>query len=162
MVVSSSGGGTSGYGNLPYVLSVFQSTTWWLDTDANVHVYSNASLFSSYQVTQDSSVMMGNESHASICGVGMIDLKLTLGKIVQLKNVQHIPTINKNLVSDSLLCWDDFKVVFSLNKFVMSKCRQFIGKSYKCGGLFHFSIFDFCNKYVKYICDGINESDASV
>jgi hypothetical protein len=27
MVVSSSGGGTSGYGNLPYVLSVFQSTT---------------------------------------------------------------------------------------------------------------------------------------
>jgi hypothetical protein len=28
MVVSSSGGGTSGYGNLPYVLLVFQSTTW--------------------------------------------------------------------------------------------------------------------------------------
>jgi hypothetical protein len=28
MVASSSGGGTSGYGNLPYVLSVFQSTTW--------------------------------------------------------------------------------------------------------------------------------------
>jgi hypothetical protein len=27
MVVSSSGGGTSGYGILPYVLSVFQSTT---------------------------------------------------------------------------------------------------------------------------------------
>jgi hypothetical protein len=28
MVVYSSRGGTSGYGNLPYVLSVFQSTTW--------------------------------------------------------------------------------------------------------------------------------------
>jgi hypothetical protein len=28
MVVSSSGDGTSGYGNLSYVLSVFQSTTW--------------------------------------------------------------------------------------------------------------------------------------
>jgi hypothetical protein len=28
MVVSSIGGGTGGYGNLPYVLSVFQSTTW--------------------------------------------------------------------------------------------------------------------------------------
>jgi hypothetical protein len=51
MVVSSSGDGTSGYGNLPYVLSVFQSTTWWLDSSANIHVCSDASLFSSYQVT---------------------------------------------------------------------------------------------------------------
>jgi hypothetical protein len=50
MVVSSSRGGTSGYGNLPYVLSVFQSITWWLDSGANVHVCSDASLFSSYQV----------------------------------------------------------------------------------------------------------------
>jgi hypothetical protein len=69
----------------------------------------NASLFSSYQVTQDSSVMMGNESHASVCGVGMVDLKLTSGKIVQLKNMQHIPSINKNLVNDSLLCRDDLR-----------------------------------------------------
>jgi hypothetical protein len=34
IVVSSSGGGTSGYGNLPYVLLMFQSTTWWLDSGA--------------------------------------------------------------------------------------------------------------------------------
>jgi hypothetical protein len=53
IVLSSSGGGTSGYGNLPYVLLVFQYTTWWLDSGVNVHVCSDASLFSSYQVTQD-------------------------------------------------------------------------------------------------------------
>jgi hypothetical protein len=87
MVVSSSGGGTSGYGNLPYILSVFQYTTWWLDSGANVHVCSDASLFSSYQVARDSSVLMGNVSHASVHGVGTVDLKLTSGKIVQLKNV---------------------------------------------------------------------------
>jgi hypothetical protein len=87
MVVSSFGGETIGYGILPYVLSVLQSTTWWLDSGANVHVCSDASLFSSNQVTQDSSVMMGNGSHASVRGVGTVDLKLTSGKIVQLKNV---------------------------------------------------------------------------
>ena len=38
-----------GYGNLPIVLSVFQSTSWWLDTDANVHVCTDSSIFSSYQ-----------------------------------------------------------------------------------------------------------------
>jgi hypothetical protein len=151
MVVSSSRGGTSGYGNLPYVLSVFQSTTWWLDTSANVHVCSDASLFSSYQVAHDSSVMMENGSHASVHGVGTVDLKLTLEKIVQLKNVQHVPSINKNLASGSLLCREGFKVVVELNKFVILKCGQFISKGYVCGGLLRFFVSDFCNKFVNNI-----------
>jgi hypothetical protein len=161
-MVTSAGGGTSGYDNLPSVLLVSQSTTWWLDSDANVHVHSDASLFSFYQVARDSSVMMENGPHASVHGVGMVDLKLTSEKIVQLKNVQHVPFINKNLVSGLLLCRDNFKVVLELNKFVVLKCGQFIGKGYECGGLFCFSISDLCNKSVNNICDGINESDASV
>jgi hypothetical protein len=68
-------------------------------------------------------VMMGNGSHASVNGVGMVDLKLTLGKIVQLRNMQHVPSINKNLVSGSLLCRDGFKIVLESNKFVVSKCE---------------------------------------
>jgi hypothetical protein len=52
--------------------------------------------------------------------------------------------------------------VLELNKFVVSKSGQFIGKGYLCGGLFHFSVSDFCNKSVNNICDGINESDASI
>jgi hypothetical protein len=82
MVVCSSGGESSGYGNLPSILSVFQSTSWWFDTGANVHLCSDASLFSFYQVACDSSVMMGNESHASVRDVGKVDPKLTLGKII--------------------------------------------------------------------------------
>jgi hypothetical protein len=107
-------------------------------------------------------MMMGNGSHASVHGVDMVDLKLTSGKIVHLKNVQRVPSINKNLVSGSLLCRDGFNVVLESNKFVMSKCGQFIGKGYVCGGLFCFSVSDFCNKSVNNICDGINKSDASV
>jgi hypothetical protein len=162
MVVSSSGDEISGYGNLPYVLSVFQSTTWWLDSGANVHVCSDASLFSSYQVARDSFMLMRNGSHASVRGVVMVDLKLTLGKIVQLKNMQHVPSINKNLVSGSLLCMDDFKVVLESNKFVVSKCEKFIGKRYVCGGLFCFLVSDCYNKSLNNICDIINESDASI
>jgi hypothetical protein len=55
--------------------------------------------------------MMKNRSHASVHGVGTVDLKLTSKKIMQLKNVQHVPSINKNLLSCSLLCRDGFKVV---------------------------------------------------
>ena len=64
---------------------------------------------------------MGNGSHASVHGVGTVDLKFTSGKIVQLRNVQHVPTMNKNLVSGSLLCRDGFKVVLKSNKVVVSK-----------------------------------------
>jgi hypothetical protein len=46
--VTNIGDGTSGYSNLPYVLLVFQSTTWWLDSGANGYVCSDASLFCSY------------------------------------------------------------------------------------------------------------------
>jgi hypothetical protein len=48
VIVSSTIGGSSGYTNLPYALSVFQSTTWWLDSSANVHLCFDVSLFSSY------------------------------------------------------------------------------------------------------------------
>ena len=152
---------TDGYGNLLTVLSVFQTPCWWIDTGANVHVCSDISMFTSYQVARDSSVLRGNGSHASVRGVGTVDLKFTSGKIVQLRNVQHVPTMNKNLVSGSLLCRDGFKVVLESNKVVVSKHGQFIGKGYECGGLFRFSLSDFCNKSVNHICGNVN-ADASV
>ena len=71
---------------------------------ANVHVCADISMFTSYLVARDSSILMGNGSHASVHGVGTVDLKFTSGKIRQLRNVQHVPTMNKNLVSGSLLC----------------------------------------------------------
>ena len=71
-----------GYGNLSTILSVFQSISWWFDTGANVHVCADISLFSSYQAVQGSSVLTGNGSHASVRGVGTIDLMFTLEKIV--------------------------------------------------------------------------------
>jgi hypothetical protein len=64
------------------VLSVTQSSCWWLDTGANVHVCADMSLFFSYQVIRDSSILIGNMSHASVHGVGTIDLTFTSGKIV--------------------------------------------------------------------------------
>jgi hypothetical protein len=61
-------------------------------------------MVSSYQVMRRSIVMMGNDLHATVLGVCMVDLKFISGKIVRLKNVHHVPSRNKNLVSGSLLC----------------------------------------------------------
>ncbi|KAK1678174.1 hypothetical protein QYE76_039022 [Lolium multiflorum] len=63
-------------------------------TASNADGYGN--LFTVLSVARDSSVLMGNGSHAYVRGVGTVDL-FTSGKIVQLRNVQHVPTMNKNL-----------------------------------------------------------------
>jgi hypothetical protein len=77
----------TGYGNTYTVLTACQSIEWWIDTGVNIHVGTGLSMFSSYPATHGASVLMGNGSHASIHGVGMVDLKFTSRKTVRLKNV---------------------------------------------------------------------------
>lgn len=151
---------TGGYGNPPIVFSAYQSTNWWVDTRTNVHVCSDIFLFSSYQVAGASSVLMGNGLHASVLGVGTVDLRLTLGKITHLKNVQHAPTINKNLVSDSLLCRHGYKLVFESNKIVMSKFGNIVGKGYESGGLFRISTLEYY--YNLNAATGLNKCEVNI
>ena len=122
-----------------------------------MHVCGDISMFSSYQTTGTSTVLMGNGSHATVRGVSTVDLKFTSGKIVQLKNVQHVPAIKKNLVSGSLLFKEGFKLVFESTKVVVSRYGLFFGKGYDSGGLFHLSLEDFCNKVVNHIHSSVNE-----
>jgi hypothetical protein len=82
-MVITKAGGTSGYNNLlPTILLVCQSSEWWVDTWANIHVCADVSLVSSYQVRGTSSLLMGNGSYACILGIGTVNLKFTPGKIL--------------------------------------------------------------------------------
>jgi len=47
------------------------------DIGSNIHVHVDISMFSSYYGLQGSSILTGNGIHASVSGVGMIDLKFT-------------------------------------------------------------------------------------
>jgi hypothetical protein len=81
-----------------YDLLFFQfviSPNWWVDTGANIHVCADIFLFPFYQAGRAGSLLMGNRARAAIRGVGMVDLKLTSGKTVQLKNVHHVPSIEE-------------------------------------------------------------------
>jgi len=79
-------------------------------------VYADISLFFSYRIERSSSLLMGNGVRAAVRGVGTVDLKLTSRKTVQLKNVQHVPSIRKNLISGSPLYHDGYKLMFESNK----------------------------------------------
>jgi hypothetical protein len=62
---------------------------------------------------------------------------------VLLKNVQHVPSIKKNLVSGSLLCRDDYKLVFKSNKCILSRYGIFVGKA---------MIVEACSAYLCMMC----------
>jgi hypothetical protein len=64
--------------------------------------------------------------------------------------VQYVPTIEKNLVSGSLLCRDGFKLVFESNKCIISKFDTFVGKGYDSRGLYRFSLL-FDNNVVNHV-----------
>ena len=98
-------------------------------------------------------------------GVGRVDLKLTSEKTLSIKNVQHIPWINRNLINSSLLCCDGFKLVFESNKFIVSKFCLFIGKGSDSGRLFRLSVIDGCNNLVNSIscsCSECNNGEVTV
>ena len=107
-----------------------------MDSGANIHVCADVSLFTSYQAGRTGALLMGNGSHTCVLGAGMVALKFTLRKTLLLKNVQHVPSIKKNLVSASQMCRDGFKIVLESNKCVVSRHGTFVGKYYNCGGLF--------------------------
>ena len=154
---------TAGYDSNPAVLMACQSAEWLVDTGANIHVCADLNLFSSCQATSGSPILMGNGSGAAVLGVGKVDLKFTSGKIITLKNVQYVPSINRNLISGSLLFRDGFKLVFESNNVVISKFGLFIGKGYECGGLFRTSLLDAENKFVHNTISVLNSNkDASI
>jgi hypothetical protein len=77
--------------------------------------------------------------------------------------VHHVPGINRNLISASLLCRDGFKLVFESNKFIVFKFGLFIGKGYDSGGLFRLSVADDCNNVANSVSySELNVGEAAV
>ena len=62
-------------------------------------------------------IFMGNSSTFKIEGNGKVVQKMTTGNYITLKDVLHVPDIQKSLVSGSLLSKNSFKLVFESDKF---------------------------------------------
>ena len=83
---------------------------------------------------------MGNSTTSKIEGIGKLILKMTLGKELTLNDVLHVPNILKNLVSNSLLSKNGFKMVFESNNFILTKNEVYVGKGYLTNGLFKINV----------------------
>nr|GMC48077.1 Retrovirus-related Pol polyprotein from transposon TNT 1-94 [Ipomoea batatas] len=103
-----------------YVMQTDDS--WWVDTGATRHVCKDMNLYKSYKNLEDGpSLYMGNDSMVKVKGIGQVELLLTSGKKLTLTDVYHAPDVRKNLISGIVLNKCGFKLVFEVDRFILSK-----------------------------------------
>jgi transposase InsO family protein len=119
---------------------VDKSKDRFVDTGATCHVCADKSAFSTYTPVEGRKLHMGNSASSEVAGTGIVVLKLTSGRELKLKDVLHVPDIRKNLISDSLLVSNQFRIVFESDKVVLSKFGKYLGKGYLENGLFKMSV----------------------
>ena len=103
---------------------VAHNKNWAIVSGATRHICADRGAFSSYSSIDDGEqVFMGNSRPSSVVGKGKVLLKLTIGNILSLTNVLHIPEIRWNLISVSLLGKAGVKVCFESDKIVMTRNR---------------------------------------
>ncbi|KAI5323547.1 hypothetical protein L3X38_032619 [Prunus dulcis] len=74
------------------------------------------------------SVTLGNDTVAQVRGIGEVELKMTSGKTLTLKDVRHVPAVRRNLISGSSLVKQGYKIVMESNRIVITRNDVFIGK----------------------------------
>ncbi|KAL0344271.1 UNVERIFIED_CONTAM: hypothetical protein Sangu_1314500 [Sesamum angustifolium] len=105
---------------------------WILDTGASKHFCANKELFHEFHEASDGEcVFMGNSATAGVMGKGKVLLKLTSGKILALLDVLYVPSLRRNLISDSLLNKVGLKIVLESDKVIITRNGDFIGKGIK-------------------------------
>ena len=117
------------------------SSEWWYDSGATIHVCNNKTLFKEYvEAANGIEVIMGNHNTAKVLGTRTVELKLSSGKKLVLTNVYHVLDIKKNLVSASLLSKNGVKAVLESDKLILSKNGVFVGKGYSCNDMYKLNI----------------------
>jgi hypothetical protein len=87
-----------------FVLAVTDSDShfsdqWVLDTACTFHMSPKRDWFTTYELVDDGSVLMGNDVACKIVGMGTIRIRMHDGIVRTLKNVRHILELKKNLIS---------------------------------------------------------------
>ena len=111
-------------------------TEWLVDTGASYHCVPKREYFLNYQAGDFGSVKMGNQSSASIVGLGDIRVKTTVGCMLTLRNVRHIPDLRLNLLSANVLDQEGFQHTFGDGKWKLSKGSMTVARGELCCSLY--------------------------
>ncbi|GJW76044.1 ribosomal protein [Tanacetum coccineum] len=76
---------------------------WYLAIGSSAHVCYSRDMFVDYHPKRNHELILDNNDHVDVAGIGTVVLRFTTGKVLTLSNVLHIPGISNCLVSVSKL-----------------------------------------------------------
>ena len=76
---------------------------WVVVIVASYHTIPNRDFFMTYKVGDFGMVKMGNTNCSKILGIGDVQIKIKVGDTMVLKDVQHVPDLRLNLISEIAL-----------------------------------------------------------
>nr|GEX52934.1 zinc finger, CCHC-type [Tanacetum cinerariifolium] len=110
---------------------------WWIDSSSTTHVCKDRCWFKTFAPVEDESVLyMGDEHFAPVHGKGSVSLEFSSEKTVTLFNVLYVLKLHKNLVFGHVLNKCGYKQVYESDKYISSKCGDFVGFGYYTNCMF--------------------------
>ena len=94
---------------------------WVIDSTTSYHVTPMRDLFTTYSGGDYERVRMGNESFATIFGIGGIFVVTNVGCTLTLKDVRHVPNMRLNLISTYALDKPGFESYFGNGRWKLTK-----------------------------------------
>ena len=135
---------------------------WVVDFGATGHICGKKSPFTSYTTVkeEEKQVFMGDSRSTPVIDEEQVLLQLTFGKMLVLSDFFHVLDICWNLVSVSLLGKTGMRILFDLDKIVLTKNVAFMGNANCNKGLFMLNVYNIINNnassssaYIVDYCD---------
>ncbi|KAK3043026.1 hypothetical protein RJ639_002594 [Escallonia herrerae] len=112
------------------------SKVWYVDSGALIHCTPHRDCFSNYVHGDYGHVTVGNGYRCSIVGKGKVEIKLSNGGTLVLKDVRHIPELQKNLISVSGLDREGYFVAFGEKQWKVTKGSMVVARGERVGTLY--------------------------
>ncbi|KAK3039795.1 hypothetical protein RJ639_027108 [Escallonia herrerae] len=125
------------------------SKVWYVDSGALIHCTPHRDCFCDYVHGDYGHVTVGNGYRCSIVVKGKVEIKLSNGGTLVLKDVRHIPELQKNLISVSGLDREGNFVAFGEKQWKVTKGSMVVARGERVGTLYTLSgmkniQLDFC------------------
>ena len=114
------------------------SNTWWLDTNANIHVTNSLQALRNLKRLSEGEmvVRLENRDKVQVEQIRVISLYLFTTHFLKLKNVIFLPFMKRNLISIVYLDQKGYSCHFGNNKFKLFYDSYIVGTSTLSDGLY--------------------------
>jgi hypothetical protein len=133
----------------------YSSNTWWIDFGATVYVTNSSQGFLvARTIKGERNLEVANGRKARVEAIGPLPFVLHGGFTLLLDNVLYVPSLQRNIISMSLLEDDGYECLFGNNKCMIMFNDKVVGLAPRKGMLYMLSLNDFP---VINVCDVTNK-----